>query len=89
MGSFGWLVRQTAEVENNMNAVERMDYYAKGIEQEAAHDIPEKKPPSSWPDQGRVELENIYLSYRPGLPPVLKGLSMSVHAGEKVGIVGR
>ncbi|RXW24280.1 hypothetical protein EST38_g1589 [Candolleomyces aberdarensis] len=87
--AFGWLIRQTAEVENNMNSVERMDYYAKGIEQEARHEIPEKKPPSSWPDQGRVELRNIFLSYRPGLPPVLKGISMNVKAGEKIGIVGR
>ncbi|KAF5342618.1 hypothetical protein D9611_001580 [Ephemerocybe angulata] len=87
--SFGWLVRQTAEVENNMNAVERMDHYANHIEQEAPHEIPETKPPPSWPEQGRVELSDIVLSYRPGLPPVLKGLSMSVNAGEKTGIVGR
>lgn len=72
-----------------MNSVERMDYYAKGIEQEAPHEIPEKKPPVSWPSEGRIELRNIVLSYRPGLPPVLKGLSMSVNAGEKIGIVGR
>ncbi|KAF5342067.1 hypothetical protein D9611_001575 [Ephemerocybe angulata] len=87
--AFGWLVRQTAEVENNMNSVERMDHYAKGIEQEAPHLIPEARPATSWPDQGRVELRDIVLSYRPGLPPVLKGLSMTVNAGEKIGIVGR
>ena len=28
------------------------------------------------------------LRYRPELPPVLKGLSMSVQGGEKIGIVG-
>jgi ABC-type multidrug transport system fused ATPase/permease subunit len=72
-----------------MNSVERIDYYAKGIEQEAPHLDPENKPPVSWPDQGRVELRDIFLSYRPGLPPVLKGISMSVKAGEKIGIVGR
>ena len=72
-----------------MNSVERIDYYAKGIEQEAPHLVPENKPPVSWPDQGRVELRDIFLSYRPGLPPVIKGISMSVKAGEKIGIVGR
>jgi len=87
--AFGWLVRQTAEVENNMNSVERIDYYANEIEQEAPHLVEEKKPPKEWPSEGRVELRDIVLSYRKGLPPVLKGLSMSVKAGEKIGIVGR
>jgi ABC-type multidrug transport system fused ATPase/permease subunit len=32
---------------------------------------------------------NLCLCYRPDLPLVLKGLSLSVKAGEKVGIVGR
>ena len=72
-----------------MNSVERIVYYAKGIEQEAPHDIPDKKPPSSWPAEGRLELKDVVLSYRPELPPVLKGLSMSIQAGEKIGIVGR
>ncbi|PPQ68225.1 hypothetical protein CVT26_005758 [Gymnopilus dilepis] len=87
--AFGWMVRQSAEVENDMNSVERIVYYAKGIEQEAPHDIPDKKPPSSWPAEGRLELKDVVLSYRPELPPVLKGLSMSIQAGEKIGIVGR
>ncbi|KAG2017864.1 ATP-binding cassette transporter [Coprinopsis cinerea AmutBmut pab1-1] len=87
--AFGWMVRQTAEVENNMNSVERIDYYAKDIEQEARHQIPETKPDDSWPKEGRVELRNVFLSYRPGLPAVLKGLSMDIKAGEKIGIVGR
>ncbi|KAF9466563.1 ABC transporter [Collybia nuda] len=87
--AFGWLVRQSAEVENNMNSVERIVHYATRIEQEAPHELSENKPPSGWPTKGRVELENVVLSYRPELPPVLKGLSMTVQAGEKIGIVGR
>ncbi|KAH6913063.1 ATP-binding cassette transporter YOR1 [Coprinopsis sp. MPI-PUGE-AT-0042] len=79
--AFGWMVRQTAEVENNMNSVERIDYYANEVEQEAKYEIPEKKPDPDWPKEGRV--------YRPGLPAVLKGLSMDVNGGEKIGIVGR
>jgi ABC-type multidrug transport system fused ATPase/permease subunit len=89
-----------------MNSVERVVHYATAIEQEAPHELPESKPPVSWPSQGRVELNNIVLSYRPELPPVLRGMglavsflrsnltpvtgiSMSVKAGEKIGIVGR
>ena len=83
------MVRQSAEVENNMNSVERIVHYATEVEQEAAHEIPDKKPPQSWPANGEVELKDIVLNYRPELPPVLKGISMSVKAGEKIGIVGR
>ncbi|XP_006459320.1 hypothetical protein AGABI2DRAFT_66472, partial [Agaricus bisporus var. bisporus H97] len=87
--AFGFLVRQSAEVENNMNSVERIVYYGQKIEQEAAHEAPEAKPQAPWPAGGRVELKNIFLNYRPGLPAVLKGISMDVRAGEKIGIIGR
>ena len=72
-----------------MNSVERIDYYATGVEQEAAYEIPEKKPDAEWPKEGRISMQNVFLSYRPGLPAVLKGLTMDVNAGEKIGIVGR
>ncbi|KAG5653386.1 hypothetical protein H0H81_000773 [Sphagnurus paluster] len=87
--AFGWLVRQSAEVENNMNSVERIVHYATAVEQEAPHELPDAKPSSKWPAHGRVELKDVVLSYRPELPPVLKGISMTVAAGEKIGIVGR
>ncbi|KAF9453430.1 ABC transporter [Macrolepiota fuliginosa MF-IS2] len=87
--AFGFMVRQSAEVENNMNSVERIVHYANEVEQEAPYEIPETKPANPWPAEGRVELQNVFLNYRPGLPPVLKGISMSVRAGEKIGIVGR
>ncbi|GLB40491.1 putative transporter [Lyophyllum shimeji] len=87
--AFGWLVRQSAEVENNMNSVERIVHYATAVEQEAPYELPDAKPPSHWPSEGRVELKDIVLSYRPELSPVLKGISMTVNAGEKIGIVGR
>lgn len=87
--AFGWMVRQSAEVENNMNSVERVVHYATAIEQEAPQEIPEKKPDPSWPAQGHVELRNVVFSYRPELPAVLKGISMDIAGGEKIGIVGR
>ena len=85
------MVQQSAEVENNMHAVEWIVHYATEIEQEAPHKIPEQKPPQavSWPAQGQIVLKDIVLKYRPELPSVLQGLSMDVKVGEKVGIVGR
>ncbi|TFY77333.1 hypothetical protein EWM64_g6678 [Hericium alpestre] len=87
--SFGWMVRQLAEVENDMNSVERIVHYAKYIEQEPPHELPDRTPPAPWPSKGQVELKDIELRYRPELPPVLKGLTMTIEGGEKIGIVGR
>lgn len=45
------------------------------IEQEAPHEIPDHKPPPEWPSEGAIEFKGIRMSYRAGLPEVLKGLS--------------
>lgn len=113
--------RQVAEVENDMNAVERILYYADALPQEAEQVTTSDKPlrwnhfgndglpvgrtqtgaekganattqvglPAAWPERGEIELRNIKLRYRPELPLVLKGISMHVPGGTKVGIVGR
>ncbi|KAH8915903.1 ABC transporter [Atractiella rhizophila] len=85
----GFFIRQTAEVENDMNSVERLIYYAKSLEQEAPAVIEDKKPEKSWPEEGKVEFERVVMSYRPGLPIILKGISFTVEGGQKVGVVGR
>ncbi|KAI9439889.1 ABC transporter [Lactarius indigo] len=87
--SFSYMARQLAEVENDMNSVERIIYYARDLEQEPPHEIPDQKPPAPWPSNGKLEINEAVLKYRPELPLVLKGLSMSVEGGEKIGIVGR
>ena len=83
------MVRQLAEVENDMNSAERIVYYARDLEQEPPHEIPDQKPPPTWPTNGKVDINEAVLRYRPELPLVLRGLSMSVEGGEKIGIVGR
>jgi ABC-type multidrug transport system fused ATPase/permease subunit len=83
------LIHQSGDAENNMNSVERIVHYTTEIEQEAPHEIPDQELPVSWPAQGQIVLKDVVLKYRPELPTVLKGLSMDVKAGEKVGIVGR
>ncbi|KAG1747121.1 ABC protein [Suillus paluster] len=87
----GGVIRQTADVENNMNSVERVTQYVDEdvIPQEAPHEIEERKPPAQWPEHGVVEFNDVKMAYRPGLPEVLKGISVNVRGGEKIGIVGR
>lgn len=47
------------------------------------------RPPSTWPDAGALELRDVQLRYRPGLPLSLRGLNAYVKPGERVGVVGR
>jgi len=72
-----------------MNSVERIVHYATEIEQEAPHSLPDQVHPTRWPAEGNMVFRDVVFKYRPELPPVLKGLTMSIQAGEKIGIVGR
>lgn len=80
-------VRQLAEVENGMNAVERLQYYGTSLEEEAPLHTVDVRP--SWPEKGEIIFDNVEMRYRENLPLVLKGLSMHVKGGERIGIVGR
>ncbi|KAM6522395.1 ATP-binding cassette transporter yor1 [Fusarium falciforme] len=87
VGMMQFSVRQLAEVENAMNAVERLYYYGTEIEEEAPlHTVEVRK---SWPEKGEIIFDNVEMRYRAGLPLVLSGLSMHVQGGERIGIVGR
>lgn len=83
-----WLVRLYAANEQNMNSVERVKEYL-DVEQEAKAHIPEAKPAANWPSQGAVQFIGYSTRYRSDLDQVLKGVTFSIKAGEKVGIVGR
>ncbi|KAI0661576.1 ABC protein [Cubamyces menziesii] len=85
------VTRQSAEVENYMSSVERIVQYSRQdqIPQEAPHEVSTNKPSPDWPARGEIEFKEVVMRYRPGLPFVLKGLSMHVNGGEKIGVVGR
>ncbi|KFH72941.1 hypothetical protein MVEG_00166 [Podila verticillata NRRL 6337] len=86
-----WVVQCTATLESNMNSVERLVHYVKNLPQEP----PTKTHPDlrsrlrSWPSQGAIEFRNVSMRYRPELPYVLRDVSFSVQAGQKIGVVGR
>jgi len=87
--SLNWSVRMASDLEASMISVERIRSYCQ-IESEAPRDIDgDKKLPKSWPTGGSVVFSNASLRYRPGLPRVLKGLSIKLPEHSKVGVVGR
>ncbi|KAJ3773608.1 ABC protein [Lentinula raphanica] len=87
----GRMTRQSAELENYMNSVERIAHYShRGyIDQEAPHEIPECKPPQDWPPQGAILFKDVSMRYRSGLPNVLHDVNLSINPGARIGIVGR
>ncbi|OAV90001.1 hypothetical protein PTTG_07447 [Puccinia triticina 1-1 BBBD Race 1] len=81
-----WIVRWWGVNEINFNSMERIHEYLR-VEQEPKNGI---QPPAAWPSkQGTVEVEGLTARYAPHLPPVLKSVSFSIKAGEKIGICGR
>ena len=69
-----------------LTSVERCKQYTE-LPSEAP-EIVEPRPSSAWPAAGSIEVRDLSVRYAPGLPQVLKKVSFTVAAGEKVGIVG-
>lgn len=78
-----------SEIQNKMVSVERIQTYIEMPTEAALESGVGKKPASSWPADGAISFSDVNLRYRPGLPRVLRGLTFSVNAKEKIGIVGR
>ena len=77
------------EAESLLTSAERVLEYI-NLQQEPPHETAmELKPHENWPSKGEIRFEEAVLSYRDDLPPALTGLSVTIEAGEKVGIVGR
>ncbi|KAH9387597.1 Canalicular multispecific organic anion transporter 1 [Tyrophagus putrescentiae] len=71
-----WLVRQSSDLEANAVSVERIEEYcSEGM--------------STGRRKGAIEFEDVSVRYRPGLELVLKGVSLVIDAGQKVGVCGR
>jgi ATP-binding cassette, subfamily C (CFTR/MRP), member 1 len=82
------VLRLASLAENSLNAVERVGNYI-DVVPEAPPVIEGKRPPPGWPLAGIIEFKDVWLRYRPELPPVLHGISFRIVGSEKVGIVGR
>lgn len=82
------LVRQMAEVENSMNATERLHYYGSELDQEPWNSgVPSLS--EAWPSRGAIHFEKVEMRYRDGLPLVLRGVDLRIKGGERLAIIGR
>jgi len=83
-----FVMKLKAELSAMLSSVDRIFEYI-DLPQEAPHIIESKKPGSEWPQDGRVQMNNVSFKYRPDLPLVLKNISVEIGGGQKIGIVGR
>ncbi|XP_031636354.1 multidrug resistance-associated protein 4-like [Contarinia nasturtii] len=86
-GMLQWGVRQSAEISNQMMAVERVLEY-RDLEPEKESEKP-REVDNEWPQKGCVEFRNVVYRYFAEAEPVLRGLSFVIKPKEKIGIVGR
>ena len=76
------------KLENRIISVERIYQYCR-LPSEAPLVIENCRPPSSWPQNGNIELIDLKVRYKDDLPLVLHGVSCMFPGGKKIGIVGR
>jgi len=81
-------LRTGVETEARMTSVERIREYSI-LPSEAPRLNNNLPKPKGWPQQGELVIENLSMRYRPALPLVLKGVSLKISPGLKVGICGR
>ena len=82
-----WLVRQAADLESNIVAVERIKEYSEITNEPDRTTL--APPPSNWPTYGSIQFKQYSMRYREGLNLVLKSVDANIKGGEKIGIVGR
>nr|CAD7589685.1 unnamed protein product [Timema genevievae] len=88
-GMLQYGIRQTAEVVNQMTAVERVLEYTKIDKEQGINSESEKKVPVTWPSKGAIQFDHTSMSYSNSDPPVLRDLNFVIEPAQKVGIVGR
>ncbi|XP_010936071.1 ABC transporter C family member 5 isoform X2 [Elaeis guineensis] len=76
------------KLENKVISIERIHQYCQ-IPGEAPPVIENHRPPSSWPESGKIELIDLKVRYKENLPTVLHGINCTFPGGKKIGIVGR
>ncbi|KAL6615336.1 hypothetical protein ACP70R_037606 [Stipagrostis hirtigluma subsp. patula] len=83
-----WAIWISCFIENKMVSVERIKQFT-NIPSEAAWRIKDCLPVANWPTKGDIDIIDLKVRYRENTPLVLKGITISICGGEKIGVVGR
>ncbi len=88
-GMIQWGVRQSAELESQMTAVERIIEYSKLEEEAHLESSADNKPDKEWPKKGQINMVNMSIFYDDCSKPVIRNICCFIRGGQKIGIVGR
>ncbi|KAI6762485.1 hypothetical protein HG530_008465 [Fusarium avenaceum] len=84
------LLKAWTSMESSIGAVSRVKRFVADTESEKDPGLGSAAVlPEGWPLNGKVLLEDVFASHRPNAEPVLKGISLSITAGEHIAICGR
>lgn len=84
-------VQLLIEMANYMNSTERVLEYMQHEAEVNCRASPlqeDAQTLSHWPSSGDISVSNIWMQYRDN-PPVLRGLSLEITGGQRVGVCGR
>ncbi|XP_038620255.1 ATP-binding cassette sub-family C member 8 isoform X2 [Tachyglossus aculeatus] len=84
-----WMVRNLADMEIQLGAVKRINGLLKTEPENYAGLLAPSLIPQNWPDQGKIQIQNLSVRYDSSLKPVLKHVNAHIAPGQKVGICGR
>lgn len=87
--NFPWMVRQSAEVVNQMISIERVSAFGHLPSEAALSTKYDNDVGDSWPLDASISATDLSVRYRASLPPALYGISFHVKSGQRVGICGR
>jgi ATP-binding cassette subfamily C (CFTR/MRP) protein 1 len=82
------IIKEWTTLETSFGAIARLKSFS-------THTVSENLPretgqaPDNWPTRGDIEFRTVSASYSPGSDLVLRNFSMSIAAGQKIGICGR
>ncbi|OGM47599.1 ABC multidrug transporter [Aspergillus bombycis] len=81
------LVTFWTNLETHIGSILRVKMFSENVPSENLPTEHDSLPPD-WPSQGNIVFDSVSAEYRPS-EPVLSNVSISIQAGEKVGICGR
>ncbi|KAH7323926.1 ABC transporter-like protein [Rhexocercosporidium sp. MPI-PUGE-AT-0058] len=81
------VVQHWTMIETSVGAVSRIQSF---VDSTRSENLPQECQEVSpdWPSKGSIELSDVSATYSPGLDPALRHISISIPAGQKLGICG-
>ncbi|CAM0907934.1 unnamed protein product [Alopecurus aequalis] len=83
-----YVISISCMLENDMVSVERVNQYST-LPSEAAWAVEDCLPSENWLRRGDIDIKDLEVRYRSNTPLILKGITISISSGEKIGVVGR